>query len=212
MQIKHGGCCLSARRHVRALINLCNFSRRERGCYRFCVTGWAPEHRLIAYGWIIHMREEIAGQLHGPCQWRSGGWRAGNCALMVRVKMIRAPLHQPLFSSLPAPRHLALICLVFLFFPPVSNTFRYLLMKLHWLLQQHSSMSWWCMFWWSWSSEYRLRLRQFMPNAWQQYGCQGLMESGGERSSWRGESVSEMKLQLCRFISTIHSHFWQLIC
>lgn len=76
MQIKHGGCCLSARWHVRALINLCNFSRRERGCYRFCVTGWAPEHRLIAYGWIIHMRDEIAGQLHRPCQWRSGGWRA----------------------------------------------------------------------------------------------------------------------------------------
>lgn len=178
MQIKRGGCCLSTRRHVRALINLCNFSRRERGCYRFCVTGWAPEHRLIAYGWIIHMRDEIAGQLHGPCQWRSSGWRAGNCTLMARVKMIRAHFSSSAFVLFPTcttPLGPDPSCT-----PPVSNTFRYLLMKLHRLLQQHSSMSWWCMFRWSWSSEYRLRLRQFMPNAWQQYGCQGLVESGGK--------------------------------
>lgn len=55
-----------------ALINLCNFNRHKWGCYRFCVTGWALEHWLIGYGWIIHLNHKIAAWLCGPCQWLSG--------------------------------------------------------------------------------------------------------------------------------------------
>lgn len=79
MQIKHGGCCLSVCRRLCALINLCNFNRHKWGCYRFCVTGWALEHWLIGYGWIIHLNHWIAAWLCGPCQWLSGGWRAECC-------------------------------------------------------------------------------------------------------------------------------------
>lgn len=92
MQIKHGGCCLSVCRRLCALINLCNFNRHKWGCYRFCVTGWALEHWLIGYGWIIHLNHRTAAWLCGPCQWMSVGWRA-ECWEWCddgRVKMIHA--------------------------------------------------------------------------------------------------------------------------
>lgn len=76
MQIKHGGCCLSACPCLCALMNLCNFSRHKWGCYRFCVTGWALERWLIGYGWIIHLNHRIAAPLCGPRQWLSECWWA----------------------------------------------------------------------------------------------------------------------------------------
>lgn len=213
MQIKHGGCCLSARRHMRALINLCNFSRREWGCYRFCVTGWAPEHRLIAYGWIIHMRDEIAGQLHGPCQWRLTRrvlaivrrWRGWKWSVLTS-------LHQPLFSSPPAPRHLALIHPIFLFFSP---RLRHIQISADEITstaaatQQHVMMMHVLVELIIWISAKAKTVHAKRLTAVWMPRSRGI---GGERSSWRGERVSEMKLQLRRFILTIHSHFWQLLC
>lgn len=208
MQIKHGGCCLSARRHMRALINLCNFRRREKGCYRFCVTGWAPEHRLIAYGWIIHMRDKIAGQLHGPCQWGPGGWRGERqqsyvdgegendpCSLLFISLCSLSHLHHatwPWSISYPPPRLQHILISADEITSTAAATQQHVMM-MHVLVE--------LIIWISAKAEtvHANRLTAaWMPRS------RGI---GGERSSWRGERVAEMKLQLCRFILTIHSHF-----
>lgn len=59
--------------------------------------------------------------------------------------------------SLPAWRILALIQRRFFITNNITqwhifNTLRYPLINVSLLLQQHSSMSWWCMFQWNWSS------------------------------------------------------------
>lgn len=121
-------------------------------------------------------------------------------------------LHQPLFSSPPAPRHLALIHPIFLFFSPrlwhiqisadeITSTAA--------ATQQHVMMMHVLVELIIWISAKAKTVHAKRLTAVWMPRSRGI---GGERSSWRGERVSEMKLQLRRFILTIHSHFWQLIC
>lgn len=157
MQIKHGGCCLSACRCLCALINLCNFSRHKWGCYRFCVTGWASERWLIGYGWIIHLNRRIAASLCGPRQWLSERWWAecweqyGDVGEWKWWMLLQQTFlyQQKCFFSLPAWWNLDVIQRCISHSRPYCTIKHFRRAQMNWslLLWQYSSISWSCMFW-----------------------------------------------------------------
>lgn len=154
MQIKHGGCCLSACRCLCALINLCNFSRHKWGCYRFCVTGWASERWLIGYGWIIHLNRRIAASLCGPCL-SADGPSAGNSTVMWESENDECSysklffISRNAFFSLPAWWNLDVIQRCISHSRPYCTIKHFRRAQMNWslLLWQYSSISWSCMFW-----------------------------------------------------------------
>lgn len=197
MQIKHGACCLSVCWRLCALINLCNFNRHKWGCYHFCVTGWALEHWLIGYGWIIHLNHRIAAWLCGPCQWLSPGWRAELWEWYDngRLKMIHALSAN--FSSSAEKLHLFFFS--FLFFTSTMNrgpdpAFLLFFFPSPTILHNKtfstcSDICWWIDLYccsnivvchddacFGGIDHLKLLwLRQFMPTAWQQHISKGLL-------------------------------------
>lgn len=216
MQIKHGGCCLSVCRRPWALINLCNFGRHKWGCYRFCVTGWALEHRLIGYGWIIHLNHRIAAWLCGPCQWLSRGMTgqsAGNAAMIGEWKWSVLFLLTFLDQQKCYPCFFFLTSTIDIGFHPA------LLFSSPAILHNKtfspcSDICWWIDLCCRGNIAVchddacfggidhlkPLKLRQFMSAAWQPHISKGLLCTG--KSSRQGETVavSEMKLWLCLFL------------
>lgn len=106
-QIKHGCCFLSPCKHLHASINLFDSSSRQGGCYRFCVTRWALEYRLIGYAWIIHLKHSICCLAMWSMSMAVGGAdgaKRTDAFSAGRVKMIRTLSANFSSSAQTAPR------------------------------------------------------------------------------------------------------------